>query len=450
MSKLLYIAFLGGLLWSSQSKAQVVLEALDAPEFKLPSGITLSSGERFLVSIYDNDYLPFNLPTTPATWDRPINAGGGNDILIDYQGTITTTGIEVTIPISVTGTVQLPEYNQTINIPAEKTEDGISRDIVLQWQSQTLASTNKFLTAMIRAVDGTLNLKKLDLNGGLGSDMKGLLLASFTYPSTETGTITSKYDLRLITGIPDRYFPIPITINGVRRHMHQFLYLPVHLADGSVWLNNNLGAEYAKVDSQYFNPAQQAIEFQDEKAAGSNFLSIGTQVRLGEELININDHWVTIGGRRIYNSYDGPAQAGLPVYSIPDPCPIGFRVPKREEVLSMMFAESRVSPIPNVNQITVDGRLDYDENNNWELSKLKLPMPNYPALLPLSNQNHFPNIITGTIVDDLYIVGEWKGFNHNPRNAWITRLSNTHTVTTLADWIYSRHYNGAIRCIKAQ
>lgn len=34
MSKLLYIASLGGLLWSSQSKAQVVLEALEAPNGK--------------------------------------------------------------------------------------------------------------------------------------------------------------------------------------------------------------------------------------------------------------------------------------------------------------------------------------------------------------------------------------------------------------------------------
>lgn len=34
MSKLLYIAFWGGLLWSSQIKAQIVLEALDAPNGK--------------------------------------------------------------------------------------------------------------------------------------------------------------------------------------------------------------------------------------------------------------------------------------------------------------------------------------------------------------------------------------------------------------------------------
>ncbi|WP_394264878.1 hypothetical protein [Bergeyella zoohelcum] len=45
MSKLLYIAFLGGLLWSSQIKAQIVLEALDAPPY-----------EKCLERVYDKHY----------------------------------------------------------------------------------------------------------------------------------------------------------------------------------------------------------------------------------------------------------------------------------------------------------------------------------------------------------------------------------------------------------
>lgn len=350
MSKLLYIAFLGGLLWSSQSKAQVVLEALDAPEFKLPSGITLSSGERFLVSIYDNDYLPFNLPTTPATWDRPINAGGGNDILIDYQGTITTTGIEVTIPISVTGTVQLPEYNQTINIPAEKTEDGISRDIVLEWAPQNLTNINKSISAWVRSIGSDLKIKKLDVNGGLGDDYKGVELATFTYPKSASNTSISTYTLRVISGIPDKKFGI--ATNGELEH--QFLYMPIVLQYAGrtwVWLQHNLGAEYTRLPTAnnpnpHFSPT-----FVPERISGhTDYLSYGSLFQWGRdsdghELINWTHHpngypagisdYRYIDGRRKHNALFLNSANNTVYNRLDDPCPNGFRMPNYFEIVAI-------------------------------------------------------------------------------------------------------------------
>ncbi len=58
--------------------------------------------------------------------------------------------------------------------------------------------------------------------------------------------------------------------NGIFEH--RFVYLPVtNSTTGRTWLNNNLGADYANVDSSAYNPSQQATALDDHKASGSMF-----------------------------------------------------------------------------------------------------------------------------------------------------------------------------------
>ena len=58
--------------------------------------------------------------------------------------------------------------------------------------------------------------------------------------------------------------------NGVFRH--RFVYLPVESnTTGRIWLNNNLGAEYANKNSTNYNPSQQATAIKDLLANGSLF-----------------------------------------------------------------------------------------------------------------------------------------------------------------------------------
>ncbi len=58
--------------------------------------------------------------------------------------------------------------------------------------------------------------------------------------------------------------------NGIFEH--RFVYLPVtNSTTGKTWLNNNLGADYANVDSSDYNPSQQAMTVNDRKASGSAF-----------------------------------------------------------------------------------------------------------------------------------------------------------------------------------
>ncbi len=71
--------------------------------------------------------------------------------------------------------------------------------------------------------------------------------------------------------------------NGIFEH--RFVYLPVtNSTTGRTWLNNNLGADYANVDSSAYNPSQQATASTDYLAYGSLF-EWGRKAD-GHELIN--------------------------------------------------------------------------------------------------------------------------------------------------------------------
>ncbi len=74
--------------------------------------------------------------------------------------------------------------------------------------------------------------------------------------------------------------------NGVFEH--RFVYLPVTNPNtGRTWLNNNLGADYANVDSSAYNASQQATATDDYLAYGSLF-QWGRKAD-GHELMNWNN-----------------------------------------------------------------------------------------------------------------------------------------------------------------
>ncbi|AFR35335.1 FISUMP domain-containing protein [Riemerella anatipestifer] len=82
-----------------------------------------------------------------------------------------------------------------------------------------------------------------------------------TIPYTLNG---KSYQLVLkgIGGVRDRCFNKTtfdcVGYGSTTEKEHQFIYIPIKGPDGRTWLNNNLGAEYAHVDSPWFNPTRQA------------------------------------------------------------------------------------------------------------------------------------------------------------------------------------------------
>ena len=318
----------------------------------LPANITLSSvSPYFIASVYDTDYAPYTTATGPATLATNQPADGSADAnTINVQGTLTTTGVTISIPYVTSGAVSMPAFSQTITIPAEYTEDGISRDITLSYGAVSLAAGSGNITATIKAVGGTLNVKKLDVQTGLGSDALGFLLGQFTYATNSSGG-TANLQVRDIVGIPDRNITDP---------NHVMFYLPVTAEDGNVWLNNNLGADYANSSNAAFNPAQQATSATDHRAYGSLFQ--WGRYSDGHELINWSNSTTGFGVNGITSTLSttdtpgnslfivnapqsGPVDWRNPynlrwqgVNGINNPCPNGFRVPTEPEVRALVAA----------------------------------------------------------------------------------------------------------------
>lgn len=327
-----------------------------ASPITIPSSITLGQDKMYMIaSVYDQDYLPYTAPTGPATTNTQAANGSNEAVTVNFQGSITTTGVTVKIPVNATGSGTLPAYSQTITIPANLTEEGISsRDLTLSWASQSYTASTKTINATIAAVGGTLNAKKLDINAGIGNDMLGVLLGQFTFPYNNAGN-TTNYSVRVIAGIPDRMFGQP---DG-NSTTHLMLYLPVQAEDGNIWLNNNLGAHYANINHASFNPSQQATSATDYLAYGS-LIQWGRKPD-GHELITYTDATTgtAVNGTTSTNS-DAPADAlfilepNFPYdwRSTPDdtlwetgasannPCPVGFRVPTLTEQNTLVTAAS--------------------------------------------------------------------------------------------------------------
>ncbi|TZF92718.1 hypothetical protein FW781_20215 [Chryseobacterium panacisoli] len=318
----------------------------------IPPTITINEGIYFIGSVYDNDYAPYTEPTGPATTTRPVAADGVLDKLADYQGFIPTAGLEIFIPVTTTGTGSLSAWSSTTTVPANLTEDGISRQLTLSWAAQTYNSNTKSIKARLTAIGGTLNAKKLDINAGIGNDYLGVLMARFQFPSNNTGA-SKNYDVRILPGIPDKMFGIPDA--GGSNNTHNFLYLPVQAEDGYTWLNNNLGADYANTNGSNFSIAQQATGPKDFRAYGSMFqwgrkpdgheLMIWTASNAGTPVNPIVNPAATDnptdsrfigtgGGWRV--TADGTLwQNG----STPNnPCPRGFKVPSAAQLTNYIAA----------------------------------------------------------------------------------------------------------------
>ncbi|MGV4495811.1 hypothetical protein ACQ1Q9_01925 [Ornithobacterium rhinotracheale] len=155
-----------------------------------------------------------------------------------------------------------------------------------------------------------------------------------TFPIDMNGT---RYDVVLkgIGGIPDRCFgktTLECVGYGANVKEHEFIYVPIEGPDGRTWLNNNLGAEYARVGSPYFNPVQQATDKLDYKAYGSNF-NWGRKPDGHELWIYTSDYFRDMN--RKYEYYSIPWKDRR---TFNNPCPEGWRLPSALEWKNLVDA----------------------------------------------------------------------------------------------------------------
>lgn len=320
---------------SEEAVATAVTEA--APE--IPQYVTLGNGERSFVSIYDTDFLPYNGPTTGTAqltsegvdgvydgwwWGGGATTPAGSFELNGFQGKITTSGVQVYIPITVdpaigTQTVTLPNF-PGIEIPVSSTytEDGNSRNIKLSWWSQPITINTTYIMARISAVDNDLLIKRLDFNSGIGQDYEGILLGTFNYANTQGGTTKSSFKVKATPGIPGRNLDNAIW-NGAS------IYVPVKdPLTGKIWLNNNLGAVYTQLQKYNtgtstwdqnpdFDPGQQAQWHWDSNAFGSLY-QFG-RPEDGHQLVTWGGSYPTFINQPIINSWTSTYPTAISSFS---------------------------------------------------------------------------------------------------------------------------------------
>ncbi|MGV4420360.1 FISUMP domain-containing protein, partial [Ornithobacterium rhinotracheale] len=156
--------------------------------------------------------------------------------------------------------------------------------------------------------------------------------------------------LKGIGGIPDKKFGVKT--NG--KLEHQFIYIPITGPDGRTWLNNNLGADYANVNSRHFNPTQQATSKTDYKAYGSLF-QWGREAN-GHELVD----WTgSTSGRVVHSNLSWRSNNSSSLTTYHDPCPNGYHMPSKSEWEQLL------------------GVVGSANSNMWNERKLNLPVAGY-------------------------------------------------------------------------
>jgi len=301
---------------------------------------------------------------------------------IDIQGVIDAGGLTVTVPYTVVNApVTLPAYSTSVTLDASVTEDDEAGIIAtFAWEEQTdMPVGSGTFTATITIddsgagiPDNTYNAKKLDIQ----DDIAGVVAATFPYATDDvggTGTLT----LKIMPGIPDRMFGR--ADNTGDDTTHEFLYLPVtNTTTGKTWLSNNLGANYANINSSAFDITQQATASNDYNAYGSLF-QWGRKAD-GHELITWTDGATGAGvnGTTTTNS-DDPTDA---LFILETSSPHDWRVTQDDMLWASESSANNVCPVGY--RVPTSGELD-EERVSWGsndaagalASMLVLPVPGY-------------------------------------------------------------------------
>ena len=281
------------------------------PPAILPVGITITASAATLVSTKNTTYG------------------------VDVDGNIPPSGLVVKVSYHSNRDIALNDFTSSpFTIKASNTKSGTAIDVRFQWRNIHLSAGDGYFNAKIVPIGGTYHARQLDLNAN------GYTAATLSYQIDGNSSI-GQLDLKVIPGIPDRNFNV--LTNG--KYEHQFVYMPVKSATRRVWLNNNLGAVYADLNSPDFNPTQQATAANDYKAYGSYF-QWGREAD-GHELMNWEVNSTSRKASRVYGDTsiksDNPTNpafiTGEDWRTTPDDtlwaselspnnvCPVGYRLP---------------------------------------------------------------------------------------------------------------------------
>lgn len=202
-----------------------------------------------------NGTATFSLPRS----ENVISVKDGTP-LVDMQGVVDNASNKITIKVPYTsGSGSYDAYTSSV-VAGSTGEGGDSNGFSFSYPAGTFGSSGTILVTITVDGDGSYNAKKL-LFGG----KENIVTIPFMFNGSNVGNII----LNVTGGILDKMYGI--ADNTGDANSHKFVYFPVTGADGKTWLNNNLGAHYAKNGHASFNPTKQATGKNDFLAFGSFF-----------------------------------------------------------------------------------------------------------------------------------------------------------------------------------
>ncbi|MBV7441869.1 hypothetical protein KRX57_10600 [Weeksellaceae bacterium TAE3-ERU29] len=285
--------------------------------------------DAYILSVYDDHYLPFVDATEPAALGS-LNASNRQDPLMNYQGRLDNAKSQYAKKIIVNyecqdGPCNYPNIVKSTTISADylknKEEDAEIKLAIYSGEVPT--GTGEIIGTIFS--NELLEFEQLDINKGLGAERTGIKIATFSGIPDFTGSELTE-DLYLIPGILDR-MQGKMT-NGV--YEHEFAYLPIRLVIDPeknfeyTFLNLNLGADYANINSPYFNPAKKWEEndhINDFHAYGSVF-QWGRKPD-GFELI----HWTSPSTGKSKYDASGFSMKKEELTTYNESCPAPFKTP---------------------------------------------------------------------------------------------------------------------------
>ena len=361
-----------------------------------------------------------NTPSGDATFVLPIDKkilsfdaeSGGTG---DFQGVIDNVAnvVTYTVPYTAGSGAYAAYTSDPISVTGVA---GDSNMLTISYPAGSFSSTGNIpVTVTVTDNDASFDVEK---------QLASINVLFATFDFKVNGTSKGNLTLTASGGIPDRRFG-----DGSG---HDFLYQEVTSATGDVWLNHNLGADYANVNHASFNPGQQATAANDHLAYGS-FFQWG-RYSDGHELINYTS--ATAGTAVNGTASDNADTPGHGNFITETSSPYDWRSSQSSALWQGVAGTN--NPCPEGYKVPIEAELEA-ERLSWGTNNSAGAF-NSPLKLPVAGYRNGSN---GT----LYDVG--TGGYYWSSTVGVTSARNLAFYSSNARMLYYIRADGcSVRCIK--